>query len=510
MTVRTTSLLLLSILVATTKASLLRGDANQQQRELQSHCPCWNQKYLYFTLRGLHIEKYVRAAPGNADEAVTSNVSTLTTSFRELSVTGYNSLPSGVNLSSCEVRDEIGKVLDVHEGLTTSQYLDCRNLLDEWYDRCPPEVFEDDTGFVNLRDRTLYIRNAVTEPNTPLSYGPRNYIHTPNNDANGRKHLVTDRFPDNSQVFFAGPYNGGSNIDPNVQFNLKQVTCPAPDDDACATYNNCYTIESLSTGTSRTVWRVYAEDFPCAQTEPPSCQVNFETGFGIQSQDGSAEVLDSMKWQFIQEGSSYRIVNAANGRHLLVQQVRVQQEQTYDGSYSFGAAFNDDRSPDEGLWDLVPVIPTELEGYQYQGRGYCVNSSGQTYSFHRLVNINKVEVCGVRCRQEADLNQYTLVGVNYHPDVNGGNCNCMQVSDANSGKIEGVLDYSDARELCYSLVSYRTPQAENPSSSTPNSYTPSEESCAECVNICEIKSDTDEEYNECISTKCIDNLGCQI
>lgn len=487
MTVHTASLLLLSIIVATTKASLLRGEAYQQQRELQSHCPCWNQNYLYSTLRGLHIDNYVRATPA-------SPVSTLTTSSRELSTTIYKSQPGGDIFSSCEVRDETGNVLNLHEWITTSQFKDCRDLLDEWYDRCPPREFEDDTDFVNLRDRTLLVRNAVTDRLTPLAVKPPNYIHTPNNDVNGRKHLVTDRFLDNTEVFFAGPFNGESNSDPKIQFNLKQVTCPAADD-ACATYTNCYTIESLSTGTSQTVWRVYAEDsenLPCAQTEPPTCQVDSVTGFGIQSQNDRAEVLDSMKWQFIQEGSSYRIVNAASKRRLYVQKV-----QNPDGSYSFGAVFNDDTPSDEELWDLVPVIPIELEGYDFQGHGYCVNSSGQTYSFHRLVNINKVEVCGVRCRQEADANQYTLMGVNYHPDVNGGNCNCMQASDGNSGEIVGVLDHSDATELCYSLVSYTKPQLGNPSS---RRISNTKEGCAQCcIDICDLISNSDEEFYECIS-----------
>eukprot|EP00956_Cyclotella_meneghiniana_P018840 scaffold31746_cov31-Cyclotella_meneghiniana.AAC.1 len=81
-----------------------------------------------------------------------------------------------------------------------------------------------------------------------------------------------------------------------------------------------------------------------------------------------------MKWQFIPEGDSYYIVNAANGRRLYAQEWR-------NPGMIFGAVFKDYATFNDQLWDLVPVVPIDLTnlGYEYQGRGYCTNASGQTY-----------------------------------------------------------------------------------------------------------------------------------
>ena len=222
-----------------------------------------------------------------------------------------------------------------------------------------------------------------------------------------------------------------------------------PVDDPCASQSNCYLIESLSTDESGTVWRVYAdnaEGIPCIPWESPYCRVDYKTLFGIESQNDGSVVKESMKWQLISEGDSYYIVNAANGRRLYAQES------------GFGAAFRDFDTSSDQLWDLVPVVPTDLDNiiYEYRGRGYCPNVSGQTYNFHRITNISSIYECGVRCELDTDddvvSQHYGLLGVTYHPDVNGGNCNCMQVSDANSGEIVRVREYSDATELCYVYV----------------------------------------------------------
>lgn len=346
----------------------------------------------------------------------------------------------------------------------------------------PTPQVQDGTDFLDLSDKTLLIRNVASN----------RYIYTPDNDSNGRKHSVGDLNLDYTEIFFAAHYNGESNGNPNVQFNLKQVTCPRVND-PCASQSNCYTIESLSTGESGTVWRVYADDAgssPCAQVDQPTstCAVNFQTWFGIQSQNEGSEVGDGMKWQFISEGDSYYIVNAANGRRLYAQEWG-------NPGLIFGAAFKESSTSSDQLWDLVPVVPTDLEafGYEYQGRGYCINASGQTYNFHRITNVLSIEECAVRCR-DADVvgNQDGLLGVNYHPDVNGGNCNCMMKSDANSGEVVGVKDYSDAKELCYSFVGLPDPADGEVSSVDSNS-------CNQCKYICQISFEGEAEYNECIS-----------
>lgn len=295
---------------------------------------------------------------------------------------------------------------------------------------------QDGADFLDLSNQTLLIRNAASN----------RYIHTPDNDVKGRKSLVTNLWPDRTKIFFADYYNGESNGNPDVQFNLKQVTCPTTND-PCASQSNCYTIESLSAGESGTVWRVYADDAGGITCNPPWCRVHFQTWFGIESQNDESLIKDSMKWQFIPEGDSYYIVNAAHGRRLYAQEWRTPGQ-------IFGAVFKDYGTFNDQLWDLVPVVPIDLTnlGYEYRGRGHCANASGQTYSFHRITNVLSIEECAVRCRQDAVGNQFGLLGVNYHPDVNGGNCNCMQESDANSEEIVGVKDYSDATELCYSFV----------------------------------------------------------
>ena len=337
---------------------------------------------------------------------------------------------------------------------------------------------QDGTDFLDLSDKTLLIRNAASN----------RYIYTSENDVVNRVWAISDLLPD-QETFYAGYYNGESNGNPYVQFNLKQVTCPTVDD-PCASQSNCYTIESLSTGISGTVWRVYADDAAGIPCPPDICYVDFQTWFGIQSQNDGSVIRDSMKWQFIPEGDSYYIVNAANGRRLYAQE-------SGDPRMIFGAAFKDADTSSDQLWDLVPVVPTDLEnlGYEYRGRGYCANASGQTYGFHRITDVLSIEECAVRCRSDDYVvsQQDGFLGVNYHPDVNGGNCNCMLKSDANSREIVGVKDYSDATELCYSFVGL-------PDATDVDVIASNPELCNQCKYICLMDEST--EFDDCVSQTC--------